>query len=184
MNTHATLSDVEILRSSQSRPWLFSLLFDRYQAPFLRKARYILKSQEVAEDAVQETFLKIYKYADRFSEQEGASFQSWAYKVLSNTCYTQLSKKLNDIKHLKMVEFDELDLSSSTDSRVRDEEVSLVSSVLTRLPQRLSRLLFLYFFEDKSYEEIALSEDLSLSAVRSGLHRAKKQFKDLAINLS
>lgn len=178
-----SLSDAYVLQSSQSKPWMFGILVDRYQKAFLRKAFYILRSRDAAEDAVQETFLKIYKYGPKFSERENAGFQSWAYKVLTNTCYTYLSRKIKDRERVKAMDFADLDIAGHSDAIENMEKISLVQSIIARLPINLSRLLSLYFFEDKSYEEIALSEDLSLSAVRSGLHRAKKQFKNIAIKM-
>lgn len=162
---------------------MFGLIVDRYQALFLRKAMSILRSQDLAEDAVQETFLRIYKHAQSFAEQEGASFRSWAYRILNNTCLTVLERRNQENQKMRRVEFAELDALSAGETQHLSDQVSLVQSVLIRLPEKFSRLLTLYFFEEKSYEEIAQVEDISLSAVRSGLHRAKKQFKAIAIDL-
>lgn len=182
MNT--THSDIEVLKSSQSTPWMFGLLVDRYQEAFLRKASYILRSESLAEDAVQETFLKIYKAGPKFAEQEGASFSSWAYKILTNTCSTLLYRHIAHRERVAGADLDVLDSFGSESTTSAEESGSLVRSVFARLPARMGRLLSLYFLEELSYEEIARSEDLSLSAVKSGLHRAKKQFKEVAINLS
>ena len=183
LNTTQALSDVQILKDSRNYPWMFGMLVDRYQAAFLRKASYLLRSHDAAEDAVQDTFLKIYKNAHKFTERRGASFNSWAYKILTNTCYSYVSRQVLRAGRVKTVDFNELDVSGDVDDSRTKEQVSLVRSVLVRLPTNLSRLLSLYFFEEKSYEEIANIEHLSLSAVRSGLHRAKKQFKNMAIKM-
>src|SRR3989338_8365594 len=140
MNTNSTPSDAEVLKSSESQPWMFGMLVDRYQEPFLRKGTYLLRSPEAAEDAVQETFLKIYKYANRFRERENASFQSWAYKILTNTCYTHLSKKIRDSSYTKAMDFTDLDVAGSHNDRDDEERMSFVRSVLARLPRKLSRL--------------------------------------------
>jgi len=184
MPTTQQLSDAEVLKESQSYPWMFGVLVDRYEKAFLRRGVSILRSHESAQDAVQETFLKIYKYAHKFSEREGASFQSWAYKILTNTCYTLSSRKSNELSRVQVMDFIDLDVIGSTDGLLDKERSSFVASVISRLPERLSRLLSLYFFEDKTYEEIALMEDMTLSAVRSGLHRAKKQFKNIAVEIT
>jgi len=184
MNTKVPLRDVQILKDSQNYPWMFGMLVDRYEKAFLRKGIYILHSKEDAEDAVQETFLKIYKYAHKFSERKGASFKSWAYKILTNTCLTKASRRTNDHVHIKVTDSVDLDVMGSTDALPNMEKASFVKSVLSRLPRNLSRLLHLYFFEDMTYEEIAIMEDMTLSAVRSGLHRAKKQFKSIAIEIT
>lgn len=160
------------------------MMVDRYQEPFLRKARYILRSHEAAEDAVQDTFLKIYKYAHKFSEQKGASFRSWAYKILVNTCYSYTSRTIANFNHVKTMDFADLDVTGSTNILPNKEQASFVQSILSRLPHNLSRLLSLYFFEERSYQEIAAIERISLSAVRSGLHRAKKQFKNVAVEIA
>lgn len=177
------LSDARILKDSQNYPWMFGMLVDRYQEPFLRKASYVLHSKDDAEDAVQDTFLRIYRHAHKFAEREDASFSSWAYRILTNTCYTYASRKAVDNSRVMAVDFEDLDVYTSPDVSESREQASFVRSVLSRLPHKLSRLLSLYFLEDKSYEEIAQAESISLSAVRSGLHRAKKQFKNIAIEM-
>ena len=183
MKTTPQPLDAEILKDSQDYPWMFRMLVDRYQEAFLRKGLYILRSRDIAEDAVQDTFIKIYKNARKFSERQGASFQSWAYKILINTCYDYASQKIMSSNRIKLMDFSDLDVSGGVEFFSDKEQTSFVRSVLVRLPQRLSRLLFLYFFEDKSYEEIASLEHISLSAVRSGLYRARRQFKYLALKM-
>lgn len=184
MKSTVQSSDAKILKDSQDYPWMFAMLVDRYQEVFLRKGLYLLRSQDDAEDAVQDTFIKIYKYAHKFSEKKrNASFRSWAYKILINTCYDYASKKALSSSRVKLMDFADLDVSGGVEFFSDKNQASFVQSVLARLPQRLSRLLALYFFEDKSYEEIASLERISLSAVRSNLHRAKRQFKDLALKM-
>lgn len=184
MSTNTHISDVEVLQKSQSRPWMFGILVDRYQKAFLRKGVKILHSKEAAEDAVQETFLKIYKYAGSFSEKENASFSSWGYKILVNTCTTIASKKAGEMAKVEAMDFSDLDKASFVSEYENIERVSYVGSILRLLPNKFSRLLHLYFFEEKSYEEIALSENISVSSVRSGIHRAKKQLKGLILKIS
>lgn len=183
MTRDPELPDSLVLKKSQEAPWMFGILVDRHQEAFLRKSESILRSRDAAEDAVQETFIKIYKYANKFSEREGASFRSWAYRILVNTCYTHSTKRTRDTSRVRAIDFADLDLVGSEVMQDR-EKLSFVQSVLSRLPEHLARLLSLYFFEEKSYEEIAEIERMSLSAVRSGLHRAKKQFRVVALQMA
>lgn len=173
-----TLSDSEVLRQSALRPWMFSMLVDRYQKAFLRKSMKMLGSNEAAEDAVAETFLKIYKNAHQFSERKGASFRSWAYKILINTCYNELARRTK-ARQVESYGFADLDAISSASDDSGDNR-SYVQSVMARMPKSLSRFLELYFFEEKSQREIAESEHMSEVAVRSRIHRAKKSFRDIA----
>lgn len=55
-----SLSDEQVLRASKKNPALFAILVERYEAPFLRKARSIVWSPEDAEEVVQDAFLPVY----------------------------------------------------------------------------------------------------------------------------
>ena len=176
--TKHKISDGEILRQSLSRPWMFSMLVQKYQKPFLRKSIKVLHSKEAAEDAVQDTFLKIYKNAQKFSEKRNASFNSWAYKILLNTCYDEVARK----KKANLETFEFADLDSIVPMQTEDTAtVSYVQSVLQKMPKNLSHFLKLYFFEEKSQKEIAEEQGMTEVAVRSRIHRAKKYFKNIAL---
>src|SRR5262245_59938532 len=90
---HKQLADAELLALSIEKPAYFEEIVARYQRAFVRKAVSILRDDNDAYDAVQETFVRIYTAARRFKPQEGASFSSWAYKILVNQCYTAYKKK-------------------------------------------------------------------------------------------
>jgi len=60
MDKFESMTDEELLALSQSKPRVFEVLVNRWQAPFLRKSRSILGNGEDGEDAVQDTFVKIY----------------------------------------------------------------------------------------------------------------------------
>lgn len=87
------LPDEELLIRSNSQPWLFAVLLDRYEAAFMRRAIAIIRDERDAEEIVQDTFTKIYLHAASFRPQEGAKFSSWAYRILLNTSYTYYVKR-------------------------------------------------------------------------------------------
>jgi len=172
-------SDEEILRLSQSNPDAFGVLVDRYEDAFLRKARSILYSKEDAEEVVQDAFTRIYVYAHKYQAQEGASFSSWAYAILTRLAFTRYQKLR---KHQGRTQ----ELEPETYERIADEttfieDLSIRSEVLvalSRIPEAASRVLRLQFIEGKTQEEIATHEGATVSAVKTRVHRAKKLFKD------
>jgi RNA polymerase sigma-70 factor (ECF subfamily) len=174
-----SLTDAEVLARSQKEPELFALLVHRYEAALLRRARTILKSPEDAEEAVQDAFTKMYLYADKYHAQEGASFSSWAYTILNRVAYTRYRAK--SIERGKRAELLPEHYESLPDAKaefledlsVRDE----VITALAKLPETAAKLLRLQFIEGKSQDEIATSEDLSIPAVKTRVHRAKKLFR-------
>jgi RNA polymerase sigma-70 factor (ECF subfamily) len=173
------MSDAELLAASRKEPALFEILVNRYEAAFLRKARSILYSKEDAEEVVQDTFTRIYVYADRYNPQEGAQFSSWAYAILTRLAFTRYQK-------LKKLRGRTLELDPEAYERIRDEsefmvELTLQDEVLvalSKIPEQAARILRLQFLEGKSQEEIAASEDMSVAAVKTRVHRAKKLLKE------
>ena len=173
------LGDAEVLARSRSEPELFAVLVRRYEAPFLRRARTILRSPEDAEEVVQDAFTKIYLYADKYQPQEGASFSSWAYTVLTRVAFTRYAARRREwgrVAELETEHYESLPDERAEfleDLSIRDE----VIAALAKLPETAARVLRLQFIEGKSQEEIAASEGLSVPAVKTRVHRAKKLFR-------
>lgn len=177
-------SDEEILALSADSPDLFEIIVDRYEAAFLRKAESILRKKEDSEDVVQEAFVKIYLNARRFKVQEGASFKSWGYKILINTTLTKAKKlgkernrtAIDDdpefIEHLPDTSF------STTEEKKLDTDEFL--SIASRIPVMFARLLKSSVVEGKSSEQIAKEEGVTVGAIRTRLHRAKKEFQKVS----
>ncbi|MBI4088624.1 RNA polymerase sigma factor [Candidatus Kaiserbacteria bacterium] len=174
-----TLSDAEILARSQKEPSLFAILVRRYETALLRRARAILKSPEDAEEAVQDAFTKMYLYADKYHVQEGASFSSWLYTILNRVAYTKYrAKSIEWAKHTELLPEHYEALPDARAEFLEDLSVrSEVIAALAKLPEAAAKILRLQFIEGKSQEEIATSEQLSIPAVKTRIHRAKKLFK-------
>lgn len=174
------LTDAEVLARSQKEPGLFALLVRRYEAPLLRRARTILKSPEDAEEAVQDAFTKMYLYADKYTPQAGATFSSWAYTILNRVAYTKY--RAQSIARGRNAELLPEHYESLPDARAEFlEDLSIRDEVITalaKIPEAAAKILRLQFIEGKTQEEIAASEKLSIPAVKTRIHRAKKLFKE------
>jgi RNA polymerase sigma-70 factor, ECF subfamily len=178
MELHSQKSDSELLALSVNHPSAFGILVDRYQKEFLRKITFILKSREEAEDVVQDAFVKIYMNASKFQVQEGATFKSWAYRILLNTCYTYCAKRKRDKQFLEYVEHD-ADLVFAENEFEKKFDLDQIMSVISKLPVALARMLTLTLLEGKTYEDIALVEKMTPGAVRTRIHRAKREFEKI-----
>jgi RNA polymerase sigma-70 factor (ECF subfamily) len=174
-------SDEEILRLSLENPKYFEILVSKYKDPFIRKARSILKSDEDAEDTVQEAFVKIYIKANKFRKMEGASFNSWAYKILINTALTMLEKSK---RHYSQRSDSDIDLIGGFDSEF--EKITRLDeflSYLSKLPLAFQRVLKMATLDGISLEKIAEKENVSVGAIRTKIHRAKKAFEKTRLNI-
>jgi RNA polymerase sigma-70 factor, ECF subfamily len=176
-------ADEVVLAASRTNPIAFELLVDRYEDAFMRKARHILRTREDAEEVVQDTFTRIYLYADRYQPQEGAQFSSWAYAILIRLAFTRYQKMKKNRERTSDLDpevYERLpdEAAFIEDLTIRDE----VLMALSKMPEAAARMLRLQFIEGKSQEEIATLESSTVSAVKTRVHRAKKQFKEVFIN--
>lgn len=178
-NTQEELGDEEVLAASVAHPSLFATLVRKYEEPFLRKARSIVRDEAAAEDIVQEAFTKIYLNAKKFQKVEGATFSSWGYRILINTALTHYVR--NKRKNSRTVELDEEIWALVPDKDLRQFEkkefIDEVASVLSRMPPSFAKALSGFFLEGLSQEEMAQTEGVTVGAIKTRVHRAKKEFK-------
>lgn len=178
------MKDEEILRASLREPALFEMLVEKYQEPLIRAAWRVVRRREEAEDIVQESFVKMYKNADKFEKLDGIEFKSWAYRVTINTAITHYRK-------LKRGEFlaedpsifqePEEERAETRFSLAADAKV-VVANVLDKMPTHLASVLKSYYLDDKSYKTIAQEEKISIPTLKMRLFRAKKIFRKFSNN--
>jgi RNA polymerase sigma-70 factor (ECF subfamily) len=173
--------DERVLEAALNDPRAFEVLVERYEAPLMRKALSILRHREDAEDVVQESFMKIYRHAQRFEVREGASFSSWAYRILVNTAINRYNKQRRE--RGRSAEIDPEIYQNLPDNVNEYEELErreYITSILAVIPEHLSRALREHMLENRPQEEIARREGLSVTAVKTRIHRAKKWCRHVA----
>jgi len=183
------ISDEDLVVLILKRDWeALRELFKRYQKPFFNLAYRFCGDRFVAEDLTSEILWRIYGYLQSFDSQR--KFKSWAFKVATNTCMThvvQSSKfkvqsygsklKVDDDQgeYESEVADDKVDLVKET---VRNEVSERVQKALMRLPDKYRLALYLYYFEDLKYEEIAEDLNLPVNTVRTHIKRGKEKMKE------
>lgn len=178
--------DEEILALSVKNPSFFKFLVDRYTEPFLRKARSIVGNRCEVDDIVQEAFAKIYLNAERFKPVPGASFKSWAYKILINVTFTWYGKFKKDREAIVLLDPDLHEVIPDKEASSVFEKESVrdyVLSVLSRLPNDFSRALSEHFIDEIPQRDIAEKEGVTVEAIKTRVHRAKKSFRKISESL-
>ncbi len=170
--------DERVLEASRSQPWLFVELVDRYQEPFLRKARNIIRNPLDAEEVVQDAFTKIYVHADKYEPQSGAKFSSWAYRILMNTAFTRYQKLIKEGQRVQNIdpEFEQF-IGEQKEHSGFEEKRDGIERILARLPEHLSYVLRLHYLERWSHQDIAKATGENVGTIKARIHRAKAAFK-------
>lgn len=129
-----------------------------------------------AEDAVQETFLRLWKNAARWKPQ-GAKFETWLYKVAMNVCLDKLRKRGREAPEEAAPE--RADASPGADEQLISEERRVaVDSALAGLPERQRLAITLCHYQELSNVEAATIMEISVEAIESLLARGRRALRD------
>lgn len=144
----------------------------QYQLPLLRTCFLYLRDRTLAEDAVQETFLKAYRSLASFRGE--CSEKTWLMKIAMNTCCDL--RRAHRLRRIDPRRIPEL-LPQAAEPFAPAEE-ALVTQVM-QLPRKLREVILLYYYQDMTVTEIAVSLGISQSSVSGRLKRARGKLRAL-----
>ncbi len=153
----------------------FASLVEAYQTPVYNLCYRMLGNAGDAEDAAQESFFRAYKALKRYDPQR--KFSTWLLSIASNYCIDQYRRRrstdtpLDELPGGEMVD-DEPGVESAV---VTGEQGKQLHNLLGTLAPKDRAAIVMYYWHDHSYEEIAGALSLSVSAVKSRLHRARRE---------
>ncbi|HKI86342.1 MAG TPA: sigma-70 family RNA polymerase sigma factor, partial [Thermoanaerobaculia bacterium] len=123
--------------SDQQRGWDFESATMPYVDALYNTARRMTRNAQDAEDLVQETYLKAYKYYDKF--EEGTNLKAWLFKIMKNTFINNYRKKQNRPLESDFADIEgdfESQLSPEAEGRLKTPEEELLENVLDEDVQR------------------------------------------------
>lgn len=177
-------SDEELLALSISKPSAFELLISRYQSQFLARAQGVLRSRDAAEDAVQDAFVRIYRFAPRFDAENG-SFRAWSLTILMNVARTHYRKAARDRGEVALLDPEHYESLADPDAVTGEGDKAyareVVAKALPKVSKDVAEILSLAYLEDLPYKDIAEKLGISVPAVKTRVHRAKAELRKFII---
>lgn len=150
----------------------FVKLVNEYQGLLLHMCYVTLRDQEMAKDAVQETFLKAYRSLPNFRGE--CSTKTWLIQIAINTCRSmQRSAWLRH--HDRRITPEDV---PQTVVMPPEEDMDVLCDIM-RLPPRLKEVIMLYYWQDMSVSEIAQSLGIAQSTVSRRLQHARNVLRDV-----
>lgn len=168
------LSDVEIIEQFQTgnQEEAFRILVEIHGKTVYNIALFTLNDEILAEDATQDAFLKIYRNLGKFKGHSKLS--TWMYRIVKNVCYDYLKKRtpvpMDEDREQYLMDEEGLGPEDMAQMEWRQRELR---DAVEQLPVNQRLAVTLHYFQDKSYEEVALIMGQPLNTVKSHLHRAK-----------
>ena len=158
----------------------FRKLYDRYSTPLFSLGLRMLKNPSEAEEALQDTFVKVWKNAAYYDARKSRPF-TWAVTIMRRTCIDRI-RKLNREPEVTTFE-PEQDQEWATEETVREtvalnETRNQVQEALKNVPAKQKKALELALFSGMTHSEIANSLEQPLGTVKSWLKRGLFQLRN------
>jgi RNA polymerase sigma-70 factor (ECF subfamily) len=148
-------------------------LTERYGNPALNFARQFLFERENAQDAVQETFIKIFRESGNFNSSY--KFAPWFYRILRNTCFDMLRKRKAYDDYIEKYETVEQETIIQA-----PEQTSVSREYLRHLTDEEREIVLLKIVDDLTFEDIAKIVGCSVEAAKKRGQRALGRLRTLA----
>lgn len=168
----------------------FDLLVDRYQSKVYTTIFLIVKDQEIAEDLLQDVFVKVIQTLNSDKYNEEGKFQPWLMRIAHNLAIDHFRKAkryptiiledgTNLLNSMKFAE------DSIEDIRVKEETLEMVKKLIEELPEAQKEVLVMRHYFDMSFQEIAdqtgVSINTALGRMRYALIHLRKKMKQLNV---
>jgi RNA polymerase sigma-70 factor (ECF subfamily) len=187
----AAASDRQIVSWAQDgAEAAFRELVRRYQRPVFSLIYRMVRDREIAEDLAQETFIKVLNAIDSYRPEH--KFSSWIFKIANNAAIDHLRRRSPDLLSLdgapdavsvERQEATALQVRARGESPLDELEArelgSHIEHAIARLRPEYRSCILLRHVEGRAYEEIADILGLPLGTVKTYIHRARAELRDI-----
>lgn len=161
----------------------FGILVRKYQDRLFNSMVHLLRNPSDAEDVVQDAFLQALRKLDTF--QGNSQFYTWLFRIARNTAISKLRRKkptvsLESTDSQQRLDFPDDGPTPSTEMERRERQTGLMRA-MDQLSGEHREILILREMEEQNYETISEILDLPVGTVRSRLHRARSQLKEMLL---
>jgi RNA polymerase sigma-70 factor (ECF subfamily) len=164
----ATERSLLVRAAQQGDVRAFAALVDAYYARCLRFALHMLGNRGDAEEAVQDTFVRVYRALSGYEERD--AFEPWLFRILANRCR---SAGARERRRAEVVEYGEVPDRPS--DRRHDEAIAWreeIGRALSALPAEQREAFLMRHVEDLSYDDMAVATGAGISALKMRVKRA------------
>lgn len=168
------VSDKDIIKAVREEPERgFRLLMASYREPVYWHIRRLVVSHADAQDAAQETFVRIFRNFSQYSEEN--SFKAWIFRIATNEALRLLGRQKGSLMlSLDDVTVDMLSRKTDENYEVGDEIAARLQQAILHLPAKQQLAFNMRYYDDMSYDEIAAAIGSSAANVKANYHHAKE----------
>ena len=153
----------------------FAFIVQTYQSMVYSLCLSVLKNKELAEEAAQDTFVKVYRKLGTFEDK--ASLKTWIYRIGYHTAIDYTRKRRILTQELDTQYSLSDDARNMQESLEQDEGTRKLKAAISRLKDEQAMIITLYYLEEKNVKEICSILGMTDSNVKIKLFRARKALK-------
>lgn len=155
----------------------FRKLFDTYRGDVYAYSVSMLKTKVLAEEIVQDVFLKIWQHRDRLNPD--LSFKSYVFTITRNLTFNLISKVANNRKLKEEVFYESQKSYSPIEDQIAENDYEIIKNkAIEQLPPKRKVIFQMSRDEGKSYEEISKELNISVSTVKGQMSKALTTIRD------
>ncbi|MDO5979000.1 RNA polymerase sigma factor [Flavivirga spongiicola] len=155
----------------------FRKLFDTYRNDVYAYSISMLKTKVLAEEIVQDVFLKIWQHRDRLNPD--LSFKSYVFTITRNLTFNLISKVANNRKLKEEVFYESQEFYNPIEDKIAEHDYEIIkNNAIEQLPPKRKIIFKMSRNEGKSYEEISKELNISVSTVKGQMSKALATIKD------
>ena len=167
---------VRRLQTEGEKRVAFDQLVDRYKKPLYWHIRYMVKHHEDADDVLQNTFIKVFRYIDNF--KGNSKLYSWMYRIATNESHTFLTKKAKRLKLSSQELQDHLTENLESDPYFDGGKIELqLHKAVDELPEKQQLVFKMRYFQDLKFKQISEILDVTVTSLKTNYHHAQKKIK-------
>lgn len=168
-----TIDDKDIVRALRERSEIgFRLLMRKYKQPIYWHIRRLVVAHDDAQDATQETFIRIFRSFDNFKEDN--SFRGWIFRIATNEALRLVGSRKQERASLDDDDVANRALADNYVDYTDLEAVKLQRAILS-LPAKQQAAFNLRYYDELSFDEIAEATGSTPSAAKVNFHIAKEK---------
>lgn len=168
----ARTSDTDILKAIRTDPEVgFHSLMSLYNEPVYWHIRRLVAIHQDAQDATQETFIRVFRNLDKFRGQ--SSLKAWIYRIATNEALRVLSNRRGTEVSLDSESIPEPAADEEMD--YSDLEAVRLSRAIAALPPRQQAVFNMRYYDEMSYDDIARALNSTTASAKVNYHLAKER---------
>jgi len=172
------ISDEELVVAIREKDReLYSEIIHRYKTKLSHYLRKFIQDSDELEDVLQDVFIKAYRNLYGFNSSK--KFSPWIYRIAHNEGLNHIKKYSKFAFSLDDTEYEVIDEKMHLDAKIDSKILkNKIAEELTKMKDKYREPIILYFFEQKSYEEISDIMHIPISTVGTLISRGKKNLKE------